>query len=73
MFTSLSQRCFMLFFQNYTNEVITETLQELTADHEEADTLLLLHIKHISTVFFPSIIIKTSDTDVFSSLSCSTA
>ena len=47
-----------------TNEVITETLQEFTSDHEEADTLISLQEKHVSTGF-PSIIIKTPDTDVF--------
>ena len=64
MFASLSQRCFMLCPQHDTNEEITETLQELTADHEAADTLLLLHAKHASTAC-SSIIIKTPDTDDF--------
>ena len=64
VFTSLSQGCFILSPQNDINEVITETKQELTTDHEEADTLLLLHAKHES-IAFPSIIMKTSDTDVF--------
>ena len=64
VFVSLSQGCFMLSLQDDTNEVITETLQELTTDHEEAGTLLLFHAKHVSTTF-PSIIIKTADTDVF--------
>ena len=67
VFALLSQRCFMLSLQKDTNKVITETLQELNTDHGEADALLLLHVKHASTVF-PSIIIKTPDTDVFSSL-----
>ena len=53
----------MLSPQNDTNEEITETLQELTTDHEEADTYFLLHAKHASTAF-PSIIIKTPDTGV---------
>ena len=63
MFASMSQGCFMSP-QNDTNEVITKTLQEVTTDHEEVDTLLLLHAKHASTIF-PSIIIKTPDRDVF--------
>ena len=54
----------MLSPQNDTNEVITETLPELTTDHEEVDTLLLLHAKYASTIF-PSIIIETPYTDVF--------
>ena len=64
LFASLSQRCFMLSPLNDGNEVITETLQKLTTDYEEADTLLLLHRKHASTAF-PSIIIKTPDTVFF--------
>ena len=47
----------MLSTQNDPNEVITKSLQELTTDHEEADTLFLLHTKHASTAF-PSIIMK---------------
>ena len=39
VFVLLNQRCFMLSPQNDTNEVITETLQKLSTDHEEADTL----------------------------------
>ena len=54
----------MSFPQIDTNEVIPETWQELTTDHEVADTILLLHAKRALTVF-PSIIIKTPDTDVF--------
>ena len=48
--------------QNDTNEVITKALQEFTSDHEEADTIL--YAKHVLPAF-PSIIIKTLDTDVF--------
>ena len=54
---SLNQRSFMVSPKIDTNE-------ELTTNHEKADTLLLLHAKNTSTVF-PSIIIKTPDTDVF--------
>ena len=50
VFGSLSQGCFMLSTQNDTNEVITETWQELTTDYEKADTFLLLHAKHALTV-----------------------
>ena len=64
VFVILTQGCFMLSPQNDTNEVITETLQELTTDNVETDTLLLLYAKHVSTVF-PSIIIKTPGTGVF--------
>ena len=64
MFASLSQRCFMWSLQNETNEEITETLQELTTDYEEVDTVFLLHAKHASTAF-SFIIIKTSNTDIF--------
>ena len=42
LFASLKQICFMLSPENNTNEVIAEILQELTTDHEEADTLVLL-------------------------------
>ena len=54
----------MLSPQNDTNEVITETLEELTTDHKEAVTLLMLLTKYVSTDF-PSIIIMTSDIKVF--------
>ena len=64
LFASLSQRCFMLSPQNDTNEAIIETLPLVTTDHEESDTLFLLHAKHASTAFL-FIIIKTPDTDVF--------
>ena len=64
VFGSLNQGCFMLSPQNDTNEVITEILQELATDHEEADTFLLLHAKHALTIF-SSIITKTPYTDVF--------
>ena len=64
MFVLLIQGCFMLSLQNDTNEVITETLQELTFDHEEADTFISLHAKHASTAF-PPIIVKTPHTGAF--------
>lgn len=64
VYASLSQGCFRLSPQDDTEGVITETLQELSSDHEEADTLVLLHAQHASGAF-PSIVIKTPDTDIF--------
>ena len=54
----------MLSPQNDTNEIITETLQELITDHDEADTFLLLHANPALTAF-SSIVSKTPNTDVF--------
>ena len=61
-FASLSQGCFMSS-QNDSNEVITESLQELITDHEDTGTFPLFHAKHASTAF--PFIIKTPDTDIF--------
>ena len=48
----------MLSPQNNIHKEITDTLQGLSTDHEEADTLIFLQSKHESTEFH-SIFIKT--------------
>ena len=40
-------------------------LPELTCDHEEADTRLLLHAKHAAAHRFQDVVIRSPDTDVF--------
>jgi CRISPR/Cas system CSM-associated protein Csm2 small subunit len=63
VYVSLNQGCFKLFPNDDMTSVITETVQELTNDHEEADTLVLLHAKQASGTF-SSVTIKTPDTDI---------
>ena len=64
VYVSVNRQCFKLSTRDDASGVITETMQELENDHEEADTLVLLHGKHASSSF-PSVIIKTPDTDIF--------
>ncbi|XP_065655139.1 uncharacterized protein LOC136081612 [Hydra vulgaris] len=47
----------------FRNSICTE-LSELRSDHEEADTRLLLHCKHVS-VSYAHVILASPDTDVF--------
>ena len=47
------------------NEQLTcSEVEELTCDHEEADTRMIAHAKHAS-LFYNNIVIKSPDTDVF--------
>ena len=42
-----------------------QTVPELACDHEEADTRMLLHARHMGQAGHTNIIIHTPDTDVF--------
>ena len=58
-----NQRCFMSADAN--NAMNTQEIQELACNHEEADDRLLLHAKHASTQGDSSVVIRSTDTDVF--------
>ena len=48
-----------------SNEQLTYSeVEELTCDHEEADTRMIAHARHAS-LFYHNIVIKSPDTDVF--------
>lgn len=48
-----------------SNEQLTYTeVEELSCDHEEADTRMIAHTRHASQ-YFPNVVIKSPDTDVF--------
>ena len=47
-----------------SDPVIPENIPELESNHEEADTRLLLHVKHAAQTY-DHLIVKTPDTDVF--------
>lgn len=47
------------------SNLTAENVPELSCDHEEADTRILLHANHMSQAGFGNIIIHTPDTDVF--------
>lgn len=47
------------------SNLTAENVPELSCDHEEADTRMLLHANHMSQAGFGNIIIHTPDTDVF--------
>lgn len=51
--------------KNAQGEVEIEGCQELSCDHEEADTRLLLHSKHAAAADFENVVIRSPDTDVF--------
>ena len=51
--------------KNAQGEVEIEECQELSCDHEEADTRLLLHSKHAAAADFENVVIRSPDTDVF--------
>ena len=42
----------------------TEKVHELTSNHQEADTNVLLHARHVS-LSYEEIVVRTPDTDVF--------
>ena len=51
--------------QSVNNILEVTLLPELTCDHEEADTRLLLHAKHAADHQFQDVVIRSPDTDVF--------
>lgn len=61
LFVTSGNKCFELRPENDT--VIASEVEELTCDHEEADTRMLLHANHASTES-DCILIKSNDTDV---------
>ncbi|CAB4038033.1 Hypothetical predicted protein, partial [Paramuricea clavata] len=54
----------MEFLFDSWNGIICSKVNALTSNHEEADTRMLCHALHASTNY-PSVIIKSPDTDVF--------
>ena len=46
------------------DELCFENVPELKCDHEEADTRLIFHTKHVSDNMYANVVIKTPDTDV---------
>ena len=46
------------------NGIICSLIEELTSDHEEAETRMVYHTKNAS-LNYPKVIIKSLDTDVF--------
>ncbi len=62
VFLSHEEKCHR-FIQS--NEQLTYAeVEELSCDHEEADTRMIAHARHASQVY-PNIIIRSPDTDVF--------
>ena len=53
--------CHQLRVEN--GEVVAENVAELTTDHEEADTRLILHANHAASNY-KDIAIRSPDTDV---------
>ena len=51
-------------FIQLNEHLIYREVEELTCDHEEADTRMIAHAKHASQ-FYGNIVIKSPDTDVF--------
>ena len=45
-------------------KVIKEEVTELVSNHEEADTLICMHVNHINSTKVQNIIIRASDTDI---------
>ena len=52
-------------FCSIGNAVDVVPVLQLTSDHEEADTRMLLHTYHAAQNGFENIVIRTPDTDVF--------
>ena len=63
LFTTHKEQCHCLFESQ--GGIICSKVDALTSNHEEADTRMLCHALHASTNY-PSVIIKSPDTDVFS-------
>ena len=65
MYITSRSKCILLTPGVSPNDpVVAQEIPELTSDHEEADTRVLLHSKHAAGSH-EGIIIKTPDTDVF--------
>lgn len=71
----ITHREFCHKLTNIDDKIVVTTIPELTSDHEEADTRLLLHARHAVDNGITNVVIKSPDTDVFviamsSSLKC---
>ena len=64
LYATQGQRC-LLMSTNANNVIITEEVDDLESNHEEADTRLLLHAKHASVQGSSSVVIRSPDTDIF--------
>lgn len=62
LFTTHKEQCHRLFESQ--EGIICSEVTELKSNHEEADTRMLCHALHAS-MNYPSVIIKSPDTDVF--------
>ena len=54
--------CFKFYISN--GKVIKDEVTELVSNHEEADTLICMHLNHINSTKVQNIIIRASDTDI---------
>ena len=62
IYFAVEDKCFQLSVND--GKVACKEITELNSNHEEADTKLLLHVKHASENGETTIIIKSPDTDV---------
>ena len=63
LYVTSGEHCTKLYVVD--DDIIQEQVDELSCDHEEADTSLLLHAAHAGRSGYPSVVIKSPDTDVF--------
>jgi hypothetical protein len=62
VFLSHEERCH--WFMQSNEQLTYAEVEELSCNHEEADTRMITHTRHASNVY-PDIIIRSPDTDVF--------
>ena len=63
LYVTSGEHCTKLYVVD--DDIIQEQVDELSCDHEEADTRLLLHAEHAERSGYPSVVIKSPDTDLF--------
>ena len=64
LYVTSGEHCTKLYVVD--DDIMQEQVDELSCDHdEEADTRLLLHAAHAGRSSYPSVVIKSPDTDVF--------
>ena len=63
LFVCHRQLCSLLTLED-AFAVLVSSVPDLTSDHEEADSRILLHTKHASNGGFSCVVISSSDTDV---------
>ena len=63
LYVTSGEHCTKLYVVD--DDIIQEQVYELSCDHEEADTRLLLHAAHAGRSGYQSVVIKSPDTDVF--------